>query len=37
MDIFPLSRLGIVLMINRNFFAGSLALAAGTILLPTVA
>ena len=39
MGIFPLSRLGIVLMKNRNFLTGSLALAlaAGTLLVPKVA
>ncbi len=37
--IVPLSKLGIALMKNRNFLAGSLALAlaAGTILLPSIA
>ena len=39
MEIIPLSRLGVVLMKNRSFLAASmaLALAAGTILLPSIA
>ena len=39
MEIVPLSKLGVALMKNRIFLAGSMAiaLAAGTILLPSVA